>query len=754
MIGMSKKEKVFIGIEKNLREKTVEIPDGDPKPWDGKSDLKFIGKKITRIDGKYKTTGKAKYTFDVNLPGMLYGKIIRSPQAAALITQIDLNEVKKLPGIRAVVSVHEELPFSVRFAGQEIVAIAADTKEIAEEGAKRIQISFEKRPFVVTLEDAMQKDAPAVFDDLEVSDANGSKNIRKPRVSPKDKGPEEVDRALKASDIVVEGTYKTQVQTHSPMETHGVVAQWKDERVTVWASTQGTNRVRDQVAEYFELPKSKVRVITKFMGGGFGSKLKADIYTMLAVKLSRESGAPVRLMLNRKEEHLATGNRPDSLQTVSIGSDKTGKINAIKLKSFGSPGVSGGAGTSGPVKNTYDAKTIFTMESNVYTNTGPSAPFRAPGMPQGAFALEQTIDELAYQLNMDPLEIRIMNTLSDKVRQAEYPVGAEKFGWTKRAQQAGADKGVVKRGMGVANSLWYYIYNRGTHVTLSVNDDGSVQLKSGVQDIGGGIVTPIAMVVAEELGLTPKDITVTIGNTDFGLAPSSGGSQTTSGVTPAVRIAAHHAKQRILEVAAKKLEMKENTLDLKDGHVILSPGGEIKLTWKEVCDEIPQGQLTVSGERFPDYYEPERYKISGVQFAEVEVDTGTGQISVKRVFAVHDCGRVMDLLTTKNQINGGIIQGISYALFENRLMDRNQGLMVNPNLEFYKIAGAMDIPEIDSHIIDFNLAQSSTGAIGIGEPATIPTAAAIANAVYHAIGVRIKELPMTPARVLKALGKA
>ena len=750
---MSKEEKVFIGIDKDLKEFTVEIPEGDPKPWDGKSELKYIGKKVTRIDGKFKTTGKAKYTFDVKLPGMLYGKIIRSPHPAALVTKIDTSGAENYPGVRAIVNVHDELPFAVRFAGQEIIALAADTAHQAAEAAKLVTITYEKRAFAVTLEDAMQKDAPAVFDDIKLADAKGSKNIKKPRVSPKDKGPEEVDTALKASDVVVEATYKTQVQTHSPMETHGVVAQWKEKRITVWASTQGTIRVRDQVAEYFDVPKSKVRVITKFMGGAFGSKLKADIYTILAVKLSRESGAPVRLMLNRKEEHLATGNRPDSMQTVSIGATKDGKITAIKLKSFGTPGVGGGAGTSGPVKNTYDADKIFTIESDVYTNAGPAAPFRAPGMPQGAFALEQTIDDLAYRLDKDPLEIRIKNTLSDKVRQAEYPIGAEKFGWSERAAKAGADKGVIKRGMGVANSLWYYYYSSGTHVTIVVYTDGSVQITSGVQDIGGGIVTPMAMIVAEELGLMPEEITVTIGNTDFGLAPSSGGSQTTASVTPAVRIAAYKARQRILEVASKMLETEKDKLHIRDGNVYSTENSQKKLSWKEVCKEIPNRQFSVTGDRLPDYYEPERYKISGVQFAEVEVDTGTGQILVKRIFAVHDCGRVMDLLTTKNQINGGIIQGISYALFENRIFDRNMGLMVNPNLESYKIAGSMDMPQIESHLIDFNLAQSSTVAIGIGEPATIPIAAAIANAVYHAIGVRIRELPMTPDRVLEALGK-
>jgi len=751
---MSRKEKVFIGVDKNLEEFTVEVPDIDPRPWDGKSELKIVGGRVPRLDGKFKTSGRAKYTFDIQLPGMLYGEIIRSKYPAAVVKKIDVSRLKKMPGVKAIVNHYENLPYTVRFAGQEILAIAAESAHMAEEAARLIDITYEVKPFVVNLEEAMKKDAPAVFDHIKLADVKGSRNVKEPRISPKDGSPEEIDAVIKASDEVVESVYKTQVQTHSPMETHGVVARWEEGRVTVWASTQGTIRVRDQVAEYFNIPKSKVKVITKYMGGGFGSKLKADVYTMLAVKLAREAGAPVRMMLDRKEEHLATGNRPDSIQTVTLGATKGGKITAIKLKALGTPGVGGGAGTSGPAKNVYDVEKIYTWEADVYTNAGPAAPFRAPGMPQGAFALEQAIDEMAYRLGMDPLEIRIKNTFSDKVRQAEYPIGAEKFGWSKRAKQAGADPGIIKQGMGVANSIWYYNYDPGTHLKITVTDDGSVQLRSGVQDIGSGIGTPMAMIIAEELGLKPQDIEVTIGETAFGWAPSSGGSQTTSSVTPAVRIAAYQARLRILDIAADAMETKADALVLAEGAVFSKDDKSKKLSWKQVCEKIPQGEFSVVGERLPDYYEPERYKISGVQFAEVEVDTETGKIRVKRMYAVHDCGRVMNRLTTENQINGGIIQGISYALYENRIFDRNTGLMVNPNLEFYKIAGAMETPLIETQIIDFNLAQSSTGAAGIGEPATVPTAAAIANAVYHAIGVRIRELPMTPARILAALGKA
>jgi len=748
---MPREEKLYVGINKDLKEITVSIPDADPKPWDGKDELKYIGKKIPRIDGTYKTTGRAKYTFDVKVPGMIYGKIIRSPYPAVMVTKIDTSQAEKLAGVRAIISVPDKLPFPVRFAGQEVAAVAADTEHLAREAASLVKIEYDRKPFAAILDDAMKEDAPPVYFNDENKDR--TKNIREADISPEDGKSEDFDAVINSSDHKVEATYRTQVQTHSPMETHGVVAKWEEGKITIWASTQGTFTVRNQVADHFDIPKSNVRVITKFMGGGFGSKLKADIYTMLAVKLAREANKPVRMMLSRKEDHLATGNRPDSLQTVSIGSTKEGKITGIKLKSFGTAGIAGGAGTSGPARYIYDVEKVYTEESDVYTNAGPSAPFRAPGFPPGTFAFEQTIDELAYKVGMDPLEFRIKNSKSDNVRQVEYKTLAEKSGWSKRNPKAGADKGIIKTGVGLANSLWYYIYAPGSHVSLRVNDDGSVQMRSGVQDIGGGIVTPMAMIIAEELSLQPSDINVTIGDTEFGLAPSSGGSQTTSGLTPAVRNAAYSAKHRLLKNAADLMEVDENDVKLGDGGTFSTKDSKKQMTWKEVTAEIEGGQFSVTGERTVDYYQTERWKISGVQLAEVAVDTGTGSIKVNRMVAVHDCGRPMNRLTIENQINGGIIQGVSYALYENRILDRNTGVMVNPNLESYKIAGAQEVPVIESHIIDLNLGVSSTSAVGVGEPATIPTSAAIANAVYHAIGVRIREMPMTPSVVLKALNK-
>ena len=747
---MPREEKLYVGINKDLEEIKVTIPDADPKPWDGKDDLKYMGKKIPRIDGIYKTTGRAKYTFDIQIPGMIFGKIIRSPYPAAMVTKIDTSQAEKLSGVRAVIKVPDKLPFPVRFAGQEVAAVAADSEHIAEEAANLVKIEYEQRPFVTNLDEAMQENAPLVY--FNDNGNEQTKNMRDVRIRPRNGKSEDFDNLLNGSDYKVEATYRTQVQTHSPIETHGVVAKWEEDMLTIWASTQGTFTVRDQVADHFDIPKSNVRVITKFMGGAFGSKLEAGIYSILAVKLSRQAKKPVRLMLNRKEEQLAAGNRPNSLQTISIGSTKEGKITCIKLKSYGTAGIGTGTSTSGPARSIYDVEHIYTEEADVYTNAGPGAPFRAPGHPQGIFALEQTIDELAYKIGMDPLEFRRKNTASDKVRQVEYDILVEKSGWSKRNTKPAGDKGVIKTGIGLANSVWYYYYDTGTHVSLRVNDDGSVHLLNGVQDIGGGIGTPMAMIVAEELGLKPADIKVTIGDTELGLAPASGGSITTPSVTPAVRNAAYYAKQRLLNLAAAQMEAEVKDVKLNDG-VFMTLDSKKQMTWKEVTSKISGGQFTVSAERFSDYYETERRTIGGIQLAEVAVDTETGSIKVNRMVAVHDCGRPMNRLTIQNQINGGIIQGISYALYEDRILDRNTGIMVNPNLEQYKIAGAMDVPVIESHIIDLNLGQSSTGAIGVGEPATIPTVGAIANAVYHAIGVRIREIPMTPSVVLKALGK-
>ncbi|BBM84547.1 xanthine dehydrogenase family protein molybdopterin-binding subunit [Candidatus Uabimicrobium amorphum] len=772
---MAKEVKLHIGVENDLEEIKVTIPDDSPKPWDGKDKLKFVGGKTPRLDGKEKVTGNAKYTFDMKLSGTLHAKFFRLPCPSAVVTKIDTSAAEKAPGVKGIVLVQETLPLTVRYADQELLAIAAETAHQVDEALKLVKVEYEKRPFVVDLAGAQKSDAPEVFQgkferdkevgQIEVDEDNAGQrrgNVRAPQDYTKGGTKEEIEQFIEKSEFSVSATYQTQVQTHSALETHGVVANWEGDHLTVWASTQGTFSVLGELAQVLKIPQTNVRVITDYMGGGFGAKFGAGPFGIAAAKLAKKTGRPVKLMFSRREEHVSGGNRPSSMQTLKIATNKSGKLEALSLVSRGSAGISTGAGTSAPAKGIYECPKIYTQDADVFTNAGPSKAFRAPGHPQGIFALEQSIDDLAYKIGMDPLEFRKINTMNHDVRQKEYQIGAEKFAWHKRNPKVNADKGPIKTGMGMANSVWYYFYGVGYQATIKVNGDGSVELLNGTQDIGTGSRTAMAVVAAEELGLKPHDIVVRIGDTKLGFGPPSGGSQTTAGITPAVRDAAYLAKNKMLEIAATHLNATAQELDIRDGVIFVTSDPTRKLSWKKVASKIPGGTFSVMGERKKDHIDIKGapavhflgrnfYTIGGMQFAEVEVDTETGVIKVKRILAIHDCGRPINRLTLQSQLNGGIIQGVSYALFEQRVIDRNHGLQVNPNLEQYKIAGSMDIPEIETIVLDTNRGNSSTGAQGIGEPATAPVAAAIANAVYHAIGVRIRDLPMTPAKVLEAL---
>jgi xanthine dehydrogenase YagR molybdenum-binding subunit len=528
--------------------------------------------------------------------------------------------------------------------------------------------------------------------------------------------------------------------------------------------------VRDELAEVFSLPKSKIRVITEFMGGGFGAKFGLGNYGVLAAHLSKAARAPVRLMLDRKEEHTSVGNRPSSVQKITLGAKKDGTLVAIHHQSHGTGGTGTGAGCGGPARNMYPCPNVLSEEYDVFTNAGPAAAFRAPGHPQGVFALEQAIDELADKLHMDPLVLRDKIDFDDdeggrnvdsSARKRERQIGAERIGWTKR-RAPGSESGPIKRGVGMAQSIWYRFVDLDASCEVRISRDGSVELLSAVQDIGGGIRTALAQVVAEELGLRASDVTVRIGDTDYPSGTASGGSKTTGSITPAARNAAYKAKTALLSQVAAKLGVKAEALVMRDGRVFVGGPQQSSIDFKKAAQSMKTEQIAERASRSDDYggFIPgvggPRTRggvggYGGVQFAEISVDVETGVIKVERVVAVHDCGRPINPLAVENQINGGILQGISYALYENRILDRRTGLMVNPNLESYKILGAREVPAIDVVILEQYQGRSSTDAGGIGEPATVPTAAAIANAFYDATRVRLRELPMTPARVLAAL---
>lgn len=766
-------ESFVFGIPQNgLEQKEREVLLNEPPPLPPNSELTYIGKPTVRYDGPAKAMGTGKYTADVHLPGMLYARMVDATIPHGRITSIDTSAAEKLPGVRAVHVIEhtygsaelrdpkQEAPSRwpvIRYAGQPIAAVAATSQQIADDAAKLIKVQYDTMPFVVDRSDARAADAPMVFPgpaDAAGSAGGGGGPANVPQTGnvhgPQRKKIGDIEKGFAAADVIVESEYFTQVQTHSALETHGFVVDWKPEEVTVYASTQGTSSVRDEFADVFKLPKNKVRVITEFMGGGFGAKFGAGNEGVVAANLSRKAKAPVKLMLDRRQEHIVS-NRPDSHQQLKIGAKQDGALTAIHLTSYGTAGVGTGAGTAGPATNLYKCPNLLTEENDVFINAGPGAAFRAPGHPQGSFAFEQAIDELAVKLDMDPLSLR------EKIdelptRKVERQLIRERTNWRNR-RPAGADTGSVKRGMGIAQSVWYRFVNMDSSCEVRISRDGSVELMSAVQDLGTGTKTLLAIVVAEELGLPPADVVIRIGDTRFPIGPDSGGSITAGSITPAVRNAAYQAKQQLFAAVAHRLDTTADNLAVHGGRVILKNDASRSYSLKQVAAKMPTSEISARATRVAEYSK-ERIIYGGVDYVEIAVDTETGRIHVEKVFGAHDCGRPINPTGIISQINGGILQGISYALFEQRIMDRNAGYMLNANLENYKILGAREVPEIEIALVENYIAQSSTDAAGIGESAGIITlAAAIGNAFYNATGVRLRRLPMTPANVLAALSK-
>ncbi len=776
---MQKKKDIFpfgiVGHDLSTVER--EIPQDEPPAWPINDQLKEVGKRKRRLDARAKVTGTAKYTSDMRLPGMLYAKFVRSTVPHAKVRSIDVAAAERIAGVRAVhviTNSGEEADAGmypeVKYVGQPLAAVAADTLDIAKEAIKAIQVNYEEKAFVIDLEEAMDPNAPLVFEkeiakqedggDVGVvhDGSEGQGNLRGPTTKSFYGGPRgDVSKGLEEADVVVEGTYRTQVHTHMPLETHGVVIDWQPNEMLVYASTQNTASVRNELASYFDMPKSKVRVICNFMGGGFGAKHSAGSFGPMAAKLSRKTGKPVWLMIDRKEEHLAEGNRPSSIQTLKIGAKSDGTLTAIEQKSHGTAGVNLGAGVGRVAQILYECPNFSTEQYDVLTHAGPGAAWRAPGNVQGAFGLEQAIDELAEKLKMDPVTLRDKIDNSE-VRKVERMRGAEKFDWSRR-QSPGSQTGTVKKGLGMAQSCWPRFVNLNSSVEVRILNDGSVEVRSSVQDIGTGTKTILAQVVAEELGLTTEDVTVRIGDTLFPDGPGSGGSVVTGSITPPARNAAYQAKMKLFEQIAAKWETDATQLEAKDGKIMHLEDAEKSMPFKDALKGMRTAQINVIASRSDDYggfQQPWGLAygdLGSVQFAEVSVNTDTGFVKVDRVVAAHSCGRPINIGQLESQVNGGVIQGVSYALYEKRVMDKSTGHFLNANTHQYKVPYSMDVPDIDVLLVEEYGGRSSTDAYGIGEPANIATAAAIANAVYNAIGVRIHEIPITPASILKALNK-
>jgi xanthine dehydrogenase YagR molybdenum-binding subunit len=759
-------------FEGQLQEVRVLLEGEEPPVWGPEAELRVVGKGTPRVDARERVTGAAKYSHDIQLPRMLYGVALRSPYPHARITRIDAGQALRLPGVRAILTSenagefldpNRKTPLLARellFAGQEVGLVVAETRAQAADALEQIAVEYEPLPFVTEMRVALAEGAPKVSTTFETNSISAE--------WPKTYGRGNVEQGLADAAATIEVTFETPTALHNSLETHGGVASWDGRTLTVWSSTQDVYGAREQLASALGLQRNQVEVITQFMGGGFGSKFGAHKSGLLAAYASMQLGRPVHFMLDRTAENLDAGNRPPSRQEYRLGARRDGTLTALELRSMGNVGALGGwfSPISLAAKELYQCANVRTVDIPARTNLGTQASFRAPGVVEGIAGLEVAIDRLAFTLGMDPLELRRKNyaeryQLLDSpyafktLRQA-YEIGAERIGWAtrdapERRYPQGQD-GPLRRGIGMASQLWGGDGGPPAQAMAKLLPDGGAIILTGTQDIGTGTRTVLAQVAAEELGYPLERVRVELGQTEYGLfSPASGGSMTLASVGPAVRMAATEARKQLLEIVSHLAEAPVDALDVRDGVILNRETGREMGSVASFLGRLDGHEVTGKGMRGPNA-DGVTVRTFGAQFAEVEVDLGTGQVRVVKIVAVHDCGRIVNPLTWSSQIEGGILQGMGLALMEQRIVDERLGTVMNPNLGDYKVPTIRDLPEIEIMALgEANVRANTLGVLGAGEPPIIPTPGAIANAVAHAIGRPIERLPLTPDYVLELL---
>jgi xanthine dehydrogenase YagR molybdenum-binding subunit len=653
------------------------------------------------------------------------------------VTAVDLSDARRAPGVKAALVWKEPgttATSEVRYQGEPIAAVAAETEEQAIDAARMVKVTYDVLEHVASEQQAMASDAPVVFQ---------GGNTRKGAAQ--ETG--DLDAGFKAAAHIVEQTYATHVITHVCMESHGCVCEWDGDKLTAWVSTQGVHGTKDGFAQGLKIPGANVRVITQYMGGGFGSKFGPDAQGLICAQLAKQAGVPVKLFLDRKEEHLDTGNRPSAFAKIRAGVSAEGKLTAFDGQSWGTGGA--GATSNFPLPYIYQFPNRRRVHTDVYINAGQQRAMRAPGHPQGCFLTEILMDELADRVRMDPVEFRIKNLPAAAPNAAwgdYFTQGAKAFGWERRHVTGDPTPGPIKNGFGVSAHQWGG-GGRGGRAHCDITSDGSVVMKVGTQDLGTGTRTIVAMLTAETLGLPVSAVKPEIGDTMYPVCGASGGSTTAASISPAIRIAAGRARDQVFAKAAPQLGVNADMLVAEGGRIYVKGNTSKGMTWKDACKMIGTEPISIDAE-WEDGLSSTG--TSGVQFTEVDVDIETGIVKVKRILTVQDCGLIVDRLTAESQIYGGIVGSLNFALFEDRILDRVTGQMVNPNMESYMLAGMSDIPKIDIMLVDTPL-QRSRGVIGIGEPPTVSTASSIANAVRNATGATVRSLPLHPHRILAAI---
>jgi CO/xanthine dehydrogenase Mo-binding subunit len=753
----------------------------------------IIGKEIDRVEGYDKASGEAQYAGDVKMEGMLYAKILRSPHAHARITRLDTSEAEALSGVRGIISMNncsgwntywytiQQTAFSqeIGYYGQEVAAVAADTPEIAEQALRLIKVEYQVLPAVFDVDDAMKPGAPKVpsIDQVDSSVTRAPHAVPvgnvfegKPHVMSRG----DVKQGFQDADETVEGNFTTNFQFHAALQTRCCVSYFDGDRLTVYDSSQGAWQVKDDLSRSLKLPIEKVRVIIKYMGGGFGSKAGAQRFIHYASKLSILTGKPVRLELTRPEEFLAHPHRQSSKSWIKIGAKKDGTFTAIQARIVLNLGIGSTYGAQGDKAvehafELYGCENAYVEQIGVHTNTPITGYMRSVMRVIGNFPLETLIDELAAKLQIDPAELRLKNytIYGEQDKKIKYSAknldkciakAVEASKWYEKRKQFSQENirssSSVKRGIGLASYIYEGVglppYN--ANATVYVDRDGMATVHCGFVDIGGGQITMATMLVAEELGLRLEQVKVHWGDTDqTDYSPGTHASRMTAEMGPAIIQAAYNARKQVFDLASKKLGVPAEDLQSSLGRIYSKTRPELITTFEDVCTDIPAGQkIEGKGSRMANPKDV-AFKTFGTQVAEIEIDTDTGAVRVVRITSAHELGKALNPKMCYSQHYGAITMGLGFAMYENPAVDSKTGIVLNSDLHQYRMVSSTEVPEIVPFNIEAEDPYFAFSAKGVGEAPLVPVAAAIRNAIFHATGARVNSAPMTPDKIVEAL---
>ena len=752
---------------------------------------KVIGTRPVRPDGADKVTGRAIYGADMRLTGMLHGKMLRSPHAHARIKSIDTSKAKALPGVRAVVTAHDmpkaedrmanlgEMSVNVKhlsnnalaydkvlYRGHAVAAVAATNVHVAEEALKLIEVDYEVLPAALDVLGAMKDEAPILHEDLKSTDLGQQTDKVSNVVNHFQFKLGEPASGFEEADIVIEREFDTATVHQGYIEPHNATAMWNEEgHLSIWTSTQGAFVVQRQVAEVLGISVSQVSVTPCEIGGGFGGKISVYLEPVAAI-LSRETGRPVKIVMSRIEEFEGTGPTPASHIKVKMGAAKDGRIVAAEAALMyeagafpGSPVAAGAMCIFGP----YAIPNMQVDGYDVVVNKPKTAAYRAPGATNAAFASETIIDEIAEQLGMDPLEIRRLNGAKEGDRQVHGPT-FPRIGYLETVHAALEHEHYQSpltgpnRGRGVASGFWFNVGFQSS-VVINVNSDGTVSLVEGSTDIGGTRAS-IAMQAAETLGIPYEDVKPTVAGTDgVGYTDVTGGSRTTFATGYAAYEASQDVIRQMRERAAERwsresedgdsaAQLAADDVSYSDGVFRCAKDPSKTMTFKEMADMMPRTGGPITGRA------TSQPRGVGVAFAthvvDVEVDPDTGKVAILRYTATQDVGTAIHPSYVEGQIQGGAVQGIGWALNEEFVYNKD-GSMVNASFLDYRMPTTLDLPMIDTVLVEVPNPGHPYGVRGVGEVPIVPPPAALANAIYRATGKRMKDLPMSPTYILSQL---